>query len=147
KVELLAAHGENHHTRPREGDTPTYWYQSFASHLIGTGRLGPIRWRLMLRLEMARVILFTNQMERMAEFYRDVIGLEQVTSEKGWREFDAGSVRIALHSGRSSPGKKGPKITFRTKDVAGARKLLMSRGAKLGKLKTGQFHLCDGRDP
>ncbi len=39
---------------------------------------------------MARVILFTAQMEKMTEFYRDIIGLKQVSDEPGWREFDAG---------------------------------------------------------
>ena len=100
-----------------------------------------------LKLEMARLILFTAQMEKMTEFYRDVIGLDQVANEKGWREFDAGSVCIALHSGQSSAGRKGPKITFRTNDVVGAREVLMKRGAKLGKVRQGQFHLCDGKDP
>ena len=36
-------------------------------------------------------------------------GLKQVTDEKGWREFDAGGVTIGLHSGPSSPGRKGPR--------------------------------------
>src|SRR5262245_5762030 len=45
-------------------------------------------------------------MERMSQFYRTVLGLKQVTAEKGWREFEAGVVRIALHSGPASPGRK-----------------------------------------
>jgi catechol 2,3-dioxygenase-like lactoylglutathione lyase family enzyme len=103
-----------------------------------------------MTLKVARVILFTAQMEKMTEFYRDVIGLQQVTNEKGWREFDAGGIRIALHSGPSSPtlpGRKGPKITFHAKDVAAMRETLVGRGAKLGKVRVGEFHLCDGRDP
>ena len=63
-------------------------------------------------MKMARVILFTGQMDAMSEFYGQVLGLKQVSSEKGWREFAAGGARIALHSGPSSPGRKGPKIVF-----------------------------------
>ncbi|HUB28425.1 MAG TPA: VOC family protein [Terracidiphilus sp.] len=102
----------------------------------------------MRSLKMARVILFTGQMEAMSEFYGHVLGLEQVTEEKGWREFDAGRVRIALHSGPSSPGRKGPKIVFHAENVAEVRETLTARGAKFGKVRQGEmFCLCDGKDP
>ena len=60
-------------------------------------------------MKLARVILFTNQMDVMSRFYRGVPGLKQVTNEKGWREFNAGGVTIALQSGPPSPGRKWPK--------------------------------------
>lgn len=98
-------------------------------------------------MKVARIILFTRQMEPMTVFYRDVMGLKQVTNEKGWREFDAGGVTIALHSGPSSPGAKGPKIAFHAKDVAAVRETLVKRGAKFGKVGVGDFVLCNGKDP
>ena len=99
-------------------------------------------------MEMARVILFTAQIDVMSKFYGEVLGLKQVTNEKGWREFDGGGARIALHCGPSSPGRKGPKIVFDAKEVAALRKKLVARGAKFGKVKQGKvFCLCDGRDP
>src|ERR1700742_2622139 len=100
-------------------------------------------------MKMARVILFTGQMDAMSKFYGEVLGLKKiVTQEKGWKEFAAGGTRIALHSGPSSPGRKGPKIVFHAKDVAALRDKLGARGAKLGKVKQGEeFCLCDGRDP
>jgi catechol 2,3-dioxygenase-like lactoylglutathione lyase family enzyme len=98
-------------------------------------------------LKMARVILFTAQIDKMSRFYGEVLGLKRVTDEKGWKEFAAGAVRIALHSGPSSPGRKGPKIAFYAKDVAAMRKLLVARGASFGKVREGEFHLCDGKDP
>ena len=101
----------------------------------------------MASVKMARVILFTNQMELMTTFYRDVLELRQVTNEKGWREFAAGSVRIALHSGPPSPGRKGPKIVFYSKDVVATRAMLVQRGARFGKVREGEFCLCDGKDP
>lgn len=99
-------------------------------------------------MEMARIILFTGQMDAMSKFYGEVLGLEQVSSEKGWREFAAGGARIALHSGPASPGKKGPKIVFYAKDVATVREALVARGATFGKVRQSDaLSLCDGKDP
>ena len=101
-----------------------------------------------LTMKMARVILFTSQMEAMSEFYGKVLGLRQVTNEKGFREFAAGGVRIALHSGPSSPGRKGPKIAFLATDVATLREKLVARGARFAQVRQGEVYcLCDGRDP
>jgi catechol 2,3-dioxygenase-like lactoylglutathione lyase family enzyme len=99
-------------------------------------------------MKMARVILFTGKMDAMSAFYGQTLGLDQVTKEKGWQEFDAGGVRIALHSGPASPGRKGPKIVFYAEDVSALRQLLVARGAKFGKVRQGEmFCLCDGKDP
>jgi catechol-2,3-dioxygenase len=98
-------------------------------------------------MKMARVILFTGRIDEMSRFYGEVLGLNQVSNEKGWREFEAGGVKIALHSGSSSPGRKGPKIVFHAKDVAALREKLVARGASFGKVREGEFCLCDGKDP
>lgn len=99
-------------------------------------------------MKMARVILFTGQIDEMSKFYGEVLGLKQVTNEKSWREFAAGHVRIALHSGPASPGRKGPKIVFQARDVAALRDVLVARGAKFGEVRNGEiFCLCDGKDP
>ena len=98
-------------------------------------------------MRLARVIFFTGQMDAMSNFYGEVLGLKQVTEEKGWLEFTAGASRIALHSGPSSPGRKGPKIVFYAKDVAALRDVLVARGARFGKVRVGEmFCLCDGKD-
>ena len=97
---------------------------------------------------MARIILFTAQIDEMSRFYGEVLGLRQVTNEKGWREFAAGTVTIGLHSGPPSPGRKGPKIAFYVKDVVAMRAALIARGAKFGEVRQGElFSLCDGKDP
>jgi catechol 2,3-dioxygenase-like lactoylglutathione lyase family enzyme len=99
-------------------------------------------------MRMARVILFTGRMDAMSKFYGEVLGLKRVTTEKGWQEFAAGGATIALHSGPSSPGRKGPKLVFHARDVAAMRETLVARGAKLGKVRQGDvFCLCDGKDP
>jgi len=99
-------------------------------------------------MKLARIILFTGKMEAMSHFYGTVLGLTQVTNEKGWQEFDAGGVTIALHSGDASPGRKGPKLAFYAEDVAATRKELVARGASFAKVREGElFCLCDGKDP
>jgi catechol 2,3-dioxygenase-like lactoylglutathione lyase family enzyme len=99
-------------------------------------------------MNMARVILFTARMEEMARYYGAVLGLPEVSSEKGWREFAAGGANIALHSGPASPGRKGPKIVFYAADVAALRETLVARGARFGKVRQGEkLCLCDGKDP
>ena len=107
-----------------------------------------IRKQGVSRMKMARVILFTAQMDAMSRFYGETLGLKQVSEEKGWREFAAGGTRIALHSGPASPGRKGPKIVFYAKDVAAERAKLVARGARFGKIKDWDpLQLCDGKDP
>ena len=98
-------------------------------------------------MKMARIILFTGQIDAMSRFYAQVLGLRQVTDEKGWKEFAAGGGRIALHSGPASPGRKGPKIVFHAEDVLATRETLVARGARFGKVRQGEFCLCDGKDP
>ena len=99
-------------------------------------------------MKLARIILFTAQIDAMSEFYGKVMGLRRVTNESTWREFAAGGARIGLHSGPPSPGRKGPKIVFYAKDVAALRAKLMAKGAKFGKVKQyGALAMCDGKDP
>ena len=99
-------------------------------------------------MNLARIILFTAQMDAMSYSYGTILGIPQVTDDPGWKEFKAGSATIALHSGPPSPGKKGPKIVFHASDVAGLRATLVARGAVFGKVKQGDvFCLCDGKDP
>ena len=48
-------------------------------------------------MKLARVILFTSQMDAMSRFYGKVLGLRQVSSEKGWQEARASRCIPALH--------------------------------------------------
>jgi catechol 2,3-dioxygenase-like lactoylglutathione lyase family enzyme len=102
-----------------------------------------------MKLEMRRVILFTSNMDEMSRFYGEVIGLELVGQEDGWRDFRAGACHIALHQGRSTPGNRPPKIVFHASDVAAARAALITRGANsMGKIMaTETFDMCNGKDP
>ena len=100
-------------------------------------------------LRLARIILFTANLEALTAFYRDVIGLTVVGREPGWVEFAAGGCAIALHKGRGKPGARPPKLVFHAADVAAARAALIRKGmVSLGPVKSAtHFDMCDGVDP
>jgi catechol 2,3-dioxygenase-like lactoylglutathione lyase family enzyme len=102
-----------------------------------------------MKFDLSRVIIFTDNMTTMEEFYHTVIGLRIVGREDDWVEFSAGRCNIALHSGRARPGNRPPKLTFYADDVAAARAYLMKRvSAAFGPVKsTSTFDMCDGKDP
>ncbi len=101
-----------------------------------------------MTLKLRRIVIFTNRMEVLTAFYRDVIGLDLKVNDSGWKEFDAGAVVIALHNGTSEVGRRPPKLVFYSSDVAGTREMLIQRGAKMGKVKSGSgLDLCEGKDP
>jgi len=97
-------------------------------------------------LSMRRIVLFTKAMPRMVAFYRDVLGLNLVKDEKGWKEFDANGCIIALHNGTSEVGRRPPKIGFWAEDIDATRAELIRRGAKLSKiLGDGLATRCEAR--
>lgn len=90
-------------------------------------------------MKMARITLFTGNMVPMSKFYGDVPGLRQVTNEKGWQQFAANGVRIALHPGPSSAGHKGPKLVLLSNDVAVVRGTLVGRRGTFSKVRQGSM--------
>ena len=76
--------------------------------------------------------LFNAERHRTFAEELKTLGVHAVGFNQWWVpsvEFAAGGARIALHSGTSSPGRKGPKIVFHAEDVAGMRENLVVRGA------------------
>ena len=99
-------------------------------------------------LKLRRIILFTRNMQAMLAFYRDSLGLPLVTDEDGFKEFDAGGCRIALHIGASEVGARPPKLVFYADDVTAMRETLIAHGVKLGKvLSQAGLIRCEGKDP
>jgi len=97
---------------------------------------------------LSRIIIFTPNFGRMANFYRDVIGLHARSEDDGWIEFGAGECSIALHRWDGDAPEGPVKIVFWSDDVARDRELLLSRGADMGDLVSyGPIDLCDGSDP
>jgi catechol 2,3-dioxygenase-like lactoylglutathione lyase family enzyme len=101
-----------------------------------------------MQLELRRVIIFSDDLEKMAAFYGEVLGLAQTGEEPGWVTFAAGAVEIALHRGGSMIGRRPPKLAFFAEDVAAVRDELAGRGARMGRLLgSGDLVFCDGKDP
>ncbi|WP_174286050.1 VOC family protein [Sphingomonas bacterium] len=101
-----------------------------------------------MKLDLSRVIIFTDNMTEMEDFYGRAIGLKVVGREDGWVELSGGTCNIALHSGRAKPGNRSPKLVFYADDVAAARAYLIKRASDFGPVKsTGTFDMCDGKDP
>jgi len=99
-------------------------------------------------LELRRIILFTSNLKAMSAFYGEALALPLVTDEDGFKEFDAGGCRIALHNGASEIGARPPKLVFYSDDIPATREALVARGVKLGKvLSQSDLTRCEGRDP
>lgn len=101
-------------------------------------------------LRIRRIILFVHDIEAVARFYRDVVGLPLKNEERpSWLEFDAGSCVLALHNGgEPNKARRPPKVVFYADDVESARQELIRRGAKMGPFRSStSLSLCDGKDP
>ena len=99
-------------------------------------------------VKAARFIIFTKNMDVMAEFYSKALGLKCLEDTNTWKRYDAGGIEIALHSGSPKLGSKAPKLSFYARDVARKREALNKQGAKFGKVRIfDKLHMSDGKDP
>lgn len=106
---------------------------------------------------LLEVILYVQDMGAMVHFYRDQLGLEVLEptdtedySAESWVVFDAGAVRLALHSGGERRlGEDTPMIVFAVMDIEAARRALIARGVEVGapfEAAPGVL-VCHARDP
>src|SRR5262245_33287655 len=110
---------------------------------------------------LTRVILYVQDVGRLADFYRDAFGLPIVEEIKGeWAVLKAGACEIALHRvGKAyrvaDPGswkvESNAKLVLTVdRDLAELRAELVAKGVPMRAIKsypgfTGP--LCDGEDP
>ena len=103
---------------------------------------------------VSRIIHFVKDVRAITAWYQKIFQLEpigDITAE--WAELKvgpAGGCNLAFHKcpGEIGAGESFAKFCFATSDVPAAKKLLESRGATLGPVKTfGDLTLCDGKDP
>jgi catechol 2,3-dioxygenase-like lactoylglutathione lyase family enzyme len=94
-----------------------------------------------------------TDVERATGFYRDTLGLEQVSVE-GWPEFQLGeNVSLYLidptNIGSTFQGPHNAHIALRVPDVADTRRELEQRGVEFEgeTLDTGVCHMAFFRDP
>ena len=96
----------------------------------------------------ARLIIFTRNIEKMATFYSEALGLKCLEDTSTWKRYDAGGIEIGLHSGSPELGRKAPKLSFYARDVARKREQLNAQGAKFGKVRIfDKLHMSVGKDP
>jgi hypothetical protein len=102
-------------------------------------------------MDVSRVIVFTDDVTRLSEFYRSSFGLEVVgNASNEWTELSAGRCSIAFHKiDEHSQTRDGwIKIVFGSRDVANDKVRLESLGVKMSNVvEFGDIQLCDGRDP
>ena len=114
-----------------------------------------------MRVALNRVILYVQDVDRLATFYQQAFGLPVVEEIKGdWCVLDAGPCQLALHRVGEAYRVADPSswevetnaklVMTVDRPLAELRAELTAKGVPMGKIKsypglTGL--LCDGRDP
>jgi predicted enzyme related to lactoylglutathione lyase len=110
-------------------------------------------------MKLGQLILFTGNAERLATFYRDVLGLPELEAQPGWIVLDAGGVKLALHgipehiagAVTTPPAKREDsywKPTFVVDDLDAMLAKLAAHGVAMSTPKTfGPRTFSDGMDP
>ena len=114
-----------------------------------------------MNASLNRVILYVQDVGRLADFYRDVLGLPIVEEIEGeWSVHRAGACELALHR-VGKPYRVADPSSWQVdnnvklvltvdRELAELRAELVGKGVPMGAIKsypglTGP--LCDGRDP
>lgn len=109
---------------------------------------------------ICQVQLRAQDLPRLAQFYRDVLGLNRLPTPEGvsadyWQCFSVGGVELALiarprHESTAvqQPGS-GPVVVFRVRDMEAAREVLSARGVELSSVRAALpgVQVCELRDP
>jgi catechol 2,3-dioxygenase-like lactoylglutathione lyase family enzyme len=105
---------------------------------------------------LIEVILYVKDMNKMVEFYRDVLDLPLTNpaasdhTNENWITFESGNCLLALHSGgKGNICTDAPKIVFRVKDIKSARFQLLESGVTAGEIRSPApgISVCDAKDP
>jgi catechol 2,3-dioxygenase-like lactoylglutathione lyase family enzyme len=105
---------------------------------------------------LIEVILYVKDMNKMVEFYRDVLDLPLTNpaasdhTNENWITFESGNCLLALHSGgKGNIGTDAPKIVFRVQDIKSARFQLLESGVTAGEIRSPApgISVCDAKDP
>lgn len=111
-------------------------------------------------VNLSRIILYVQDVERLSRFYQDAFALPLVEHIDGeWAVLAAGACEIALH--RVGPAYRVAdtsvwQVEGNTKlvltedgDFEALRASLIAKGVTVGEIKSypGTGRLCDGRDP
>ena len=110
---------------------------------------------------LTRVILYVQDVNRLAGFYRDLLGVpvhEEIPGE--WAVLRAGACEIALHrvgepyrvaeAASWEAGSNVKLVLTIDRDLDRVRTELIAKGVPMGEIKSYASQpgrLCDGRDP
>jgi catechol 2,3-dioxygenase-like lactoylglutathione lyase family enzyme len=108
-------------------------------------------------MRLNRAMIYVNNLEPMAGFYQDILGLKPIPETRldTYVEFEAGAATFALHaipiglrcelSSPPRPRENTPvKLSFEVDNVAAERKRLEALGVPIIQRPWGA---CDGVDP
>ena len=102
-------------------------------------------------MEVSRIIIFTPDVKRLADFYASTFDLNQIgEANEHWTELSAGGCSIALHKVEEYGTERDGwiKIVFAAEDVPAEKACLEGLGVKMSTVKTfGSIQMCDGNDP
>ena len=81
--------------------------------------------------DLDHLYYWTRDLEAAVRFYRDAVGLTLVRRDgDAWAQFDAGSVRFALHATEEENPPGSGTAVFRVEDLEAARWTLQQRGVR-----------------
>jgi predicted enzyme related to lactoylglutathione lyase len=102
-------------------------------------------------MDISRLIIFTPDVKRLADFYAASFGLSVVgEADEHWTELNAGGCNVALHkTSEQGTGRDGwTKIVFGSENIEAEKTRLEELGIKMSDVTTfGEIRMCDGRDP
>jgi predicted enzyme related to lactoylglutathione lyase len=107
-------------------------------------------------MKLFEVIVYVKDMDAMARFYRDQLGLAITWpadladyGAEHWVAFDAGGATLALHSGGEGASGTPPRFGFAVSDIAAARERLLAAGVACGEPRSPApgVQVADCRDP
>ncbi|MFW9853918.1 MAG: VOC family protein [Candidatus Thorarchaeota archaeon] len=82
-----------------------------------------------------QIILYTANMQKQVEFYRDILGLKitypdiRDYSKEFWVTFSTGEATLALHTGgKGEIGTDSPRFTFEVQDIQEAFSYFKDKG-------------------
>lgn len=103
---------------------------------------------------LAQVILFSSNVARLREFYRDQLGLAVIEDEPGWVRMHAGGTVLALHAipftvdVTHERTDAAIKLCFHSDDLEAERARLVAAGVVMREIHHyGKIAYCDGIDP
>jgi predicted enzyme related to lactoylglutathione lyase len=88
------------------------------------------------------IIIYARDMDGLAKFYRDKVGLpvawpegQNDYSKEHWVQFGNGGATLALHSGGVETSGLAPRFGFEVTDIGAERDRLLAGGVRCGDIR------------